>query len=82
MQHSIHKRHHSYVFVTLCCARSRQRSQGHPKGATLSHKNIVDNAYFFGLRLKLTPRDIIVCPLPLYHCFGCVLGVLAALAHR
>lgn len=48
----------------------------------LSHKNILNNASHFGARLCLSSRDVIVCPVPLYHCFGCVLGVLTALTHQ
>ena len=51
---------------------------GLPKGATLTHRNILNNGYFTGRTLKLTPADRICVPVPLYHCFGMVLGNLAA----
>jgi fatty-acyl-CoA synthase len=51
---------------------------GHPKGATLSHRNILNNGYFTGRTQHLTPADRIAVPVPLYHCFGMVLGNLAA----
>uniref|UniRef100_A0A914N3Y4 Medium-chain acyl-CoA ligase ACSF2, mitochondrial n=1 Tax=Meloidogyne incognita TaxID=6306 RepID=A0A914N3Y4_MELIC len=51
---------------------------GKPKGATLTHHNIVNNAYFVGFE---SWRAIICIPNPLYHCFGCVMGSLAALVH-
>jgi fatty-acyl-CoA synthase len=54
---------------------------GLPKGATLSHRNILNNGHFVGLGLKLTERDRICIPVPLYHCFGMVMGNLAAIAH-
>jgi fatty-acyl-CoA synthase len=54
---------------------------GAPKGATLSHFNIVNNGYFVGEAMKLVPDDRICIPVPLYHCFGMVLGVLAAVTH-
>jgi fatty-acyl-CoA synthase len=54
---------------------------GLPKGATLSHYNILNNAFFVGLKIGLTERDRICIPVPLYHCFGMVLGNLAAIAH-
>ena len=54
---------------------------GHPKGATLSHRNILLNAYYAGLCQNLDHRDRICLPVPLYHCFGCVLGTLVALVH-
>ena len=54
---------------------------GSPKGATLTHFNIVNNGFFVGEGMRLTPDDSICIPVPLYHCFGMVLGVLAALTH-
>jgi len=55
---------------------------GLPKGATLSHFNIVNNGFFVGQAMRLTERDRLCIPVPLYHCFGMVLGVLAAITHR
>lgn len=52
---------------------------GFPKGATLTHRNILNNGLFTALQIKLTPEDRICIPVPLYHCFGMVLGNLAAL---
>jgi len=54
---------------------------GAPKGATLSHHNILNNGFFIGERLRYTADDRICLPVPFYHCFGCVLGSLAALTH-
>jgi fatty-acyl-CoA synthase len=54
---------------------------GSPKGATLSHHNILNNGYFIGEAIKLTNRDRVCIPVPLYHCFGMVLGNLACLTH-
>jgi fatty-acyl-CoA synthase len=54
---------------------------GLPKGATLSHRNILNNGYFVGLAQRLTPADRICVPVPLYHCFGMVMGSLAAVTH-
>jgi fatty-acyl-CoA synthase len=54
---------------------------GAPKGATLTHHNLLNNAYFCGVALRLTEHDRLCVPLPLYHCFGMVLGNLACLAH-
>jgi fatty-acyl-CoA synthase len=54
---------------------------GLPKGATLSHYNVLNNGYFVGRGLGLTERDRICIPVPLYHCFGMVLGNLAAISH-
>jgi fatty-acyl-CoA synthase len=54
---------------------------GLPKGATLSHYNILNNGYFVGRGIRLTEHDRICVPVPLYHCFGMVMGNLAALTH-
>jgi fatty-acyl-CoA synthase len=54
---------------------------GSPKGATLSHHNILNNGYFVGEVLRYTDRDRICLPVPFYHCFGCVLGNMAAVTH-
>ncbi len=51
---------------------------GNPKGATLTHCNILNNGYESGKGMALTPDDRLCIPVPLYHCFGMVLGVLAA----
>ena len=53
---------------------------GSPKGATLSHYNIVNNARFVTDRINLTEIDRLAIPVPLYHCFGMVLGVLGAIS--
>jgi fatty-acyl-CoA synthase len=54
---------------------------GYPKGATLSHHNILNNGYFVAEGLKLTPKDRLCIPVPLYHCFGMVMGNLGCLTH-
>jgi fatty-acyl-CoA synthase len=54
---------------------------GHPKGATLTHHNILNNGYFIGEAMRLGPSDRLCIPVPLYHCFGMVLGNLACLTH-
>jgi fatty-acyl-CoA synthase len=54
---------------------------GSPRGATLSHHNILNNGWFIGEALKYTEADRICLPVPLYHCFGCVVGNLSALTH-
>ena len=54
---------------------------GFPKGATLTHHNILNNGYFVGAMLGYTERDRVCIPVPLYHCFGMVLGNLASTSH-
>lgn len=54
---------------------------GFPKGATLSHYNILNNGYMVGESLGLTETDRMVIPVPLYHCFGMVMGDLGCLTH-
>jgi len=54
---------------------------GSPKGATLTHRNILNNGYFVGELLGYTDADRIAIPVPLYHCFGMVMGNLAATSH-
>ena len=54
---------------------------GFPKGATLTHRNILNNGFFIGECMQLTPADKLCIPVPMYHCFGMVLGNLACLTH-
>ncbi|MDO5087945.1 MAG: AMP-binding protein, partial [Comamonadaceae bacterium] len=54
---------------------------GFPKGATLTHRNILNNGFFIGEAMRLTQQDRLCIPVPLYHCFGMVLGNLACLTH-
>jgi fatty-acyl-CoA synthase len=54
---------------------------GSPKGATLSHHNVLNNGFFVGEVLRYTAEDRICAPVPFYHCFGCVMANLAALTH-
>ncbi|MFF3458910.1 AMP-binding protein [Streptomyces sp. NPDC002730] len=54
---------------------------GFPKGATLSHHNILNNGYFVGESVGYTEQDRICIPVPFYHCFGMVMGNLAATSH-
>ena len=54
---------------------------GFPKGATLTHRNILNNGFFIGECMRLTPADRLCIPVPMYHCFGMVLGNLACLTH-
>lgn len=52
-----------------------------PKAASLSHRSILNNGKSIGDRMLLTERDIVCCPPPLFHCFGCILGYMATATH-
>ena len=54
---------------------------GFPKGVMLTHVNIVNNGYWIGYHQKFSSRDRVCLPVPLFHCFGCVLGVMACVNH-
>lgn len=54
---------------------------GFPKGVMLTHVNIINNGWWIGKRQNLGPEDGICLPVPLFHCFGCVLGVMAFVNH-
>lgn len=54
---------------------------GMPKGAMLSHRNLLLNAYHVGSRQRITPADRVCIPVPFYHCFGCVMGTLMCVVH-
>lgn len=52
-----------------------------PKAACLSHRSILNNGAQIGDRMLLSPKDVVVCPPPLFHCFGCILGYMATATH-
>src|SRR5262249_14454149 len=54
---------------------------GFPKGATLSHHNILNNGYLVGEMIKFTEQDRVCIPVPFYHCFGMVMGNLGCSSH-
>lgn len=54
---------------------------GFPRGVMLTHRNILNNGYYIGERQKFTSSEKLCLPVPLFHCFGIVLGVMAALTH-
>jgi len=53
---------------------------GKPKASTLTHKGILNNGYFLGRTMHYTADDVVCVPVPLYHCFGCVMGNMAMVA--
>src|SRR5262249_49826597 len=54
---------------------------GLPKGAMLTHRNVLLNSYYIGQRVRYTERDRVCVPVPFYHCFGCVLGTLVCVVY-
>ena len=54
---------------------------GSPKGVLLTHRNILNNGLLAGQQMRVSELDILCLPVPLYHCFGCVLGVLVCVAY-
>lgn len=63
------------------CLQYTSGTTGHPKGALLTHRNLLLNAFYAAERQRLTGDDRLCVPVPLYHCFGCVLGTLCAATH-
>jgi fatty-acyl-CoA synthase len=55
---------------------------GTPKGVLLTHRNLLNNAYLISRTLRFTDRDRLCCPVPLYHCFGCVMSTLVCIVSR
>ena len=55
---------------------------GSPKGVLLTHRNLVNNAYLVGRNLRVTLQDRLCAPVPMYHCFGCVMSSLMCIVHR
>jgi acyl-CoA synthetase (AMP-forming)/AMP-acid ligase II len=72
-----------FISLRFCSFLSNtQGTTGNPKGATLTHHNIVNNGYLMGFRTNYHEEIHRLClPVPLYHCLGCVMGVLSAASH-
>jgi fatty-acyl-CoA synthase len=76
--------HERTVAVGPCDVASIQYTSGttgFPKGAMLTHRNLLMNAYYTGQRQAFTNRDRLCIPVPLYHCFGCVMGTVMCVVH-
>ncbi|MDA8045136.1 MAG: AMP-binding protein [Actinomycetota bacterium] len=74
-------RQHSLNFDEAINIQYTSGTTGFPKGATLSHHNILNNGYFVGQLLGYTPADRVCLPVPFYHCFGMVMGNLGCTSH-
>ncbi|NCE93086.1 AMP-binding protein [Pseudomonas sp. L13] len=77
----LHSRQASLHFDQPVNIQYTSGTTGFPKGATLSHHNILNNGYMVGESLGLTAADRLVIPVPLYHCFGMVMGNLGCITH-
>lgn len=78
---AIAKREQSVTSDLACSLQYTSGTTGKPKGAVLTHHNILNNGNFVGERQRLSPADRICLPVPFFHCFGIVLGALAAITH-
>ena len=67
--------------TTRSTSSSPRGTTGAPKGATLTHHNILNNGFFIGEAMRFTEQDRLCIPVPLYHCFGMVIGNLACITH-
>lgn len=77
----LHARQTSLHFDQAVNIQYTSGTTGFPKGATLSHHNILNNGYMVGESLGLTAQDRLVIPVPLYHCFAMVMGNLGCITH-
>jgi fatty-acyl-CoA synthase len=77
----VEKREETLQFDDAINIQYTSGTTGFPKGATLSHHNILNNAYFVGRALNYTENDRVCIPVPFFHCFGMVLGNLACTSH-
>jgi fatty-acyl-CoA synthase len=78
---ALHEREASLQFDDPVNIQYTSGTTGFPKGATLSHHNILNNGYFIGEGCRYTAMDRVCIPVPFYHCFGMVLGNLACTTH-
>jgi fatty-acyl-CoA synthase len=80
-EEELHRRERDLQFDDPINLQYTSGTTGFPKGATLSHHNILNNGYFIGEFLRYTEQDRVCIPVPFYHCFGMVLGNLACTTH-
>jgi fatty-acyl-CoA synthase len=65
----------------VVCMQYTSGTTGFPKGVMLTHKNIINNGYYIGENLKYTDKDRVCLPVPMFHCFGVTLGLMAIYTH-
>ena len=78
---ALHAREASLQFDDAINIQYTSGTTGFPKGATLSHHNVLNNGYFVGEGIRLTEHDRVCIPVPFYHCFGMVMGNLGCTTH-
>ena len=78
---ALHEREATLQFDDPINIQYTSGTTGNPKGATLTHNNILNNGYFIGEGCRYTAMDRVCIPVPFYHCFGMVLGNLACTTH-
>jgi fatty-acyl-CoA synthase len=79
--HELAEREQSIQFDDAINIQYTSGTTGYPKGATLSHHNILNNGFFIGERMRYSEQDRVCIPVPFYHCFGMVLGNMACTTH-
>ncbi|MEL7421427.1 MAG: AMP-binding protein [Bacteroidota bacterium] len=80
-EEALNDRQHSLAFDDPINIQYTSGTTGYPKGATLSHHNILNNGYFVARTMNFSEQDRLIIPVPLYHCFGMVLGNLGCVTH-
>jgi len=81
-EEELHKAAQSFTNNDCVMMQYTSGTTGFPKGVMLTHRNILNNGFYIGEGQKLTPDDRVCLPVPYFHCFGCVLGIMAILTHR
>jgi fatty-acyl-CoA synthase len=80
-ERTLHEREALLQFDDAINIQYTSGTTGFPKGATLSHHNVLNNGYFVGEGIRLTEQDRVCIPVPFYHCFGMVMGNLGCTTH-
>jgi fatty-acyl-CoA synthase len=78
---ALRSRHAAVGLEDVASVQYTSGTTGSPKGAMLTHRNLLMNGFYVGQRQTFTERDRLCIPVPLYHCFGCVMGTVACVIH-